>query len=124
MSRDWEEEDDGAETNEEDCLMGREGWQGRKAKRTSKVMACLVATHWLCVRAQCFRGEGRGGELMVGTVVVKCGDGRGGGSHGHCCGLQSVICSRQRLLACTAVTTGLSPEPSVPKGLTHCQITR
>lgn len=42
-------------------------------------MVCLVAAQWLCVRAQCFRGEGHGGELMPGTVVVKWDDGRRGG---------------------------------------------
>lgn len=46
------------------------------------------------------------------------------GSHGHCGGLQSVILLHQRILEHTAVATGLSPQPSIPEGLTHCQITR
>lgn len=46
------------------------------------------------------------------------------GSHGHCGGLQSVIFSHQHILEHTAVATGLSPQPSIPEGLTHCQITR
>lgn len=35
-------------------------------KGTSKVTACLVAAQWMFVSAQCFRGEGRQGKLMVG----------------------------------------------------------
>lgn len=46
------------------------------------------------------------------------------GSHGRCGGLQSVIFSHQHILEHTAVATGLSPQPSIPEGLTHCQITR
>lgn len=46
------------------------------------------------------------------------------GSHGHCGGLQSVICSHQRILEHTAVATELCSQLSIPEGLTHCQITR
>ncbi len=35
-------------------------------KGTSKVTVCLVAAQWMFVEAQCFKGEGRRGELMVG----------------------------------------------------------
>lgn len=72
----------------------RKGWQGRKTKRTSKVMACLVSSSVVvCVRAQCFRGEGRGGKLMAGDCGGEVRRWERRGSRGHCGGLQSVICS-------------------------------
>lgn len=47
---------------------------------------------------------------------VRRWDGKGGGSHGHCGELQSVIFSHQRILELTAVATGLCPQPSIPEG--------
>lgn len=88
--REMEKMDCGKKRERRGGLRDREVENGQRELGSGETMVCLEAAQWMLLQAQCSRGEGRRGELMVGG----CGEVRrteGSGSQGHCSRVQSVI---------------------------------